>query len=299
MYRILIWGCGLQYGQYINAIKYQEVLGSIKVVGITGRDQVYSCLDGYPFIPLEDIKVESIDYVVVTSEQYYKNISDNAVARGFRRETVIMAKVFCLPYFDFEKYVNLLQSKISIIAINCWGGRAYHALGMQFATPFINMYVRPNDYLKLLNNLSYYLELPLEYCKMQYEPKIGNYPVGCLGDVELYFNHYSNMEEAAGKWNERIKRLNMENLFVMMYTDNYQVAEQFDSLPYDKKVCFVPFESTLQSSCTLQIASRKAMCNTKWWEMVNYTVSGFFHDYNLIDLLLEGRINHDRYYVAP
>ena len=299
MYRVLIWGCGLQYGQYINAIRYQEVLGNIKVVGVTGKDELYTCLDGYPFIPLDDIKKESVDYVVVTSERYYKSISDEAVIRGFKRESVMMAKVFCLPYFDFDKYVELLQSKISIVAINCWGGCAYHALGMQFATPFINMFVGSDDYLRLLTNLSYYLELPLEYCKMCYEPENGNYPVGCLDDVELYFNHYPNMEAAAKKWNERIKRLNMENLFVMMYTEDYQDAEQFDSLPYDKKVCFVPFESRLQSSCTLQIASRKAMRDMKWWGMVNYTVMGHFHDYNLIDLLLEGRINHDRYYVNP
>lgn len=122
MYYILIWGCGLKYSLYINAIRYQEVLGNIKVIGVTGKDNLYTCLDGYQFITVEDLEPEGIDYVVVTSEEYYKDICQTAVGLGFDAERIIQAKVFCLPYFNFERYVNLLHSKISIIANNCWGG---------------------------------------------------------------------------------------------------------------------------------------------------------------------------------
>ena len=40
MYRILVWGCGLYYDKYINSIRYQEIKGNIKIVGLTGKDKI-------------------------------------------------------------------------------------------------------------------------------------------------------------------------------------------------------------------------------------------------------------------
>ena len=65
LHRILIWGCGLWYSRYINAVKYQEVMENIKVIGVTGKDKLYPCLDGYKFIPLDEVQWENIGYVVV------------------------------------------------------------------------------------------------------------------------------------------------------------------------------------------------------------------------------------------
>ena len=50
MFSAVIWGMGYTYNQYINAIKYQELLGRIKISGVTGREDIYEFLDGYPFI---------------------------------------------------------------------------------------------------------------------------------------------------------------------------------------------------------------------------------------------------------
>lgn len=161
------------------------------------------------------------------------------------------------------------------------------------------MWVRTEEYLKLLNNLQYYLKLPLEYVGMFYSPSEGkSYPVGRLDDVELQLNHYENIEDAEEKWNKRLERLNMDNLFVMMHTTNCQVLEEFDRLPYSKKVCFVPFESPLQSACTIQMAQRKEFQDLGFGKFVNRTASGLFHYYDLIKLLLEGTANHDRYYIT-
>ena len=64
---------------------------------------------------------------------------------------------------------------------------------------------------------------------------MGEYRLCCSNDVELHFNHYVSMEEAERKWNDRLGRLNWNNLFIMMFTEDYQAAEHFDSLSYDKK----------------------------------------------------------------
>ena len=254
-------------------------------------------MDGYPFIPLKDVSTESVDYIVVTSEHYFQDILIAAMELGFSRDKVLGAKIFCLPYFDFEEYIELLQSRVSIIAISCWGGYSYHALGMEFASPFINMYVRPDDYIKLLNNFCYYIKQPLRFGRMHYDIFMKKeHPVALLDDVELYLNHYDNMEEAEEKWSNRIERMNMDNLFAMMYTKDQIVLEKFDQIPFDKKVCFVPFKSSLQSALTLQTASHREMQGVPFWQVVNQTPAGYFHDYNLIKLLLHGAVNHDRYY---
>ena len=51
MAKILIWGLGVKYNLYINAIKYCELMGEIEIVGVTDKKELYTCLDGYPFIP--------------------------------------------------------------------------------------------------------------------------------------------------------------------------------------------------------------------------------------------------------
>lgn len=157
MYRILIWGLGYKYSLYINAIKYCEMKGEIEVIGVTDRNMLYTCLDSYPFIPLDRIESCNVDYIVVTSDDNYREISSQAKEMGFPEKRIIMAKVFCIPGFCFRKYLEVFSSDISIIANNCWGGYAYHALGMKFYSPFINMFVHDRDYIKLLGNLRHYL----------------------------------------------------------------------------------------------------------------------------------------------
>lgn len=297
MYHILIWGHGLKYSQYINAIKYQEVLGNIKVIGVTGKDYLYTCLDGYQFISIEDIDFERIDYVVVTSEKYYLDIYQTVIELGVERERIIQAKVFCLPYFNFKNYVDLLHSRVSIIANNCWGGTVYHTLGMPFMSPFINMYENDDDYIKLISNLEYYLSLKLQFDRTGYNPVLGtDYPICKLNNVELHFNHYIDMREVEEKWYVRLQRLNWNNLFIMMYTERNKTLEDFDCLLYKKKICFVPFKSLKKSAFYMQVKNRKEMQGIPFWKIVNKTASGYFHDYDLIELLRHGTVNHERYY---
>ena len=104
MYRILIWGCGLFYGRYINAIKYQEISGSIKIIGVTDQNSLYTKLDGYSFINISEIDINMIDYVVVTSDRYFVEISMEAKRIGFVEESIISASVFSIPGFCFKNY---------------------------------------------------------------------------------------------------------------------------------------------------------------------------------------------------
>lgn len=135
---------------------------------------------------------------------------------------------------------RLRNSNFSIISSNCVGGVIYHKLGLKFLSPTINLWIRPNDYLKFLKNLNYYLSA----AKLTEDKKNHlDYPVGFLGNGEnkitLYFQHYSSFTEAVEKWNKRKIRINFDNLFVIM-TDrdgvDYNIMKQFDQLPYRHKV---------------------------------------------------------------
>lgn len=132
---------------------------------------------------------------------------------------------------------RLKNSNPTIIASNCNGGIIYHDLGLKFNSPTINLSMDTDDFIKLVSNLKYYLEQEI------YEIKDENYdfPCGMLEDIKIRFNHYKTFEEAVDKWNERKKRINWDNIFIMAIDgDNatYDSLKNFEELPYENKVIF-------------------------------------------------------------
>ena len=64
-----------------------------------------------------------------------------------------------------------------------------------------------------------------------------------LDDITLYFMHYTSFEEASEKWYMRAKRLNFDNLYVILVvqkgcTEN--IVKSFCSLPYKHKAVLSP-----------------------------------------------------------
>lgn len=294
MYKVIIWGLGNEYEHLINIIKYQESQGSISVVGVTDRNEFYESLDGYRFVSVKDIKVNEIDYIIVTSEQYFDEIADIAQDIGFSKDKLIRGKIFYIPGIDFDNYISLRCRNVSIIANNCWGGVVYHALGMPFLSPFINMFLLDDDYLKLLENLKYYVNCELQFVRYEYEAILKrNYPVCRLEDVELHFNHYVDMNEVEEKWYSRCERINWDNLFIMMFSGKEDSAERFQKLNFDKKICFVPFESTYKSIYTLKLAAFPQMKKVPFWRILMGGQS-MYRDYDLVELLLNGKTGHSR-----
>ncbi|AGR65201.1 hypothetical protein N134_05800 [Limosilactobacillus reuteri TD1] len=135
---------------------------------------------------------------------------------------------------------KLKNQNFTILASECAGGVIYHKLGLKFLSPTINLWFKPSDFLKFLNNLEYYLNsAPL----IEEKNSKLDYPVGILGDkkmkIKLYFLHYTSFQDAMIKWNKRKKRVNLSNLFVIM-TDrdgaDIEMLKKFDRLPFENKV---------------------------------------------------------------
>ena len=106
--------------------------------------------------------------------------------------------------------------------------------------------------------------------------------MGICGDIEVHFNHYKDYDNAKVDWERRKNRIHWDRLFVMMYTEDESVAVRFSTLPYEKKVCFVPFESNLQGVCTIPYTKGD---NVHFFEIVNGVVSGKYQYYDILSVL--------------
>lgn len=145
------------------------------------------------------------------------------------------------PIINYKNRKKLINTEFSLIASNCNGGFILHDLGLRFNSPFVNLWIKPRDYIRMLRNLKGFLETPLQFVK---EDGI-SHPVGEINGVRIYFQHYLSEEEAMEKWTSRKSRMNYDNLFVL-FTDRdgctYEDLIAFDNLPIKNKIVFTKKE---------------------------------------------------------
>lgn len=138
-----------------------------------------------------------------------------------------------------RKNRKLLANKdVSIISSNCTGGVIAHELGIGFASPTVNMFIQPADYIKFCKNIRYYLSIEPIQIKENGLP----YPVALIEDIKVFCVHYKSFDEFKEKWNARRLRCNYDNMaFIMSERDGctYDDILQFDKLDLKKKVVFV------------------------------------------------------------
>ena len=215
-------------------------------------------------------------------------VTQDAKQFNLPEEKLLGDWIVCIPGFTLKKYRRLQRSRLSIISKNCFGGLISHTLGLPFLSPFINMSVRnERECIVLFRNLHSYMEKDLVFNGTNYEHILKfDYPIYRLVDVDIHMNHYSDFDEALAKWNERKQKINWDNLFVVMFTDNKSILEQFDEFPYGKKVCFVSFKSDLDSAWYL---NPEITGKSQLWQAVNDCGSGRLYSYDLFDMLLYGK----------
>lgn len=285
MVRLIIWGLGREYYKALSTIRYLEMTNQIEVVGVVSRDDCYSTVDGYTCYKVYQIKELAFDYILVaTGKKVYREINSQIVERGIDSEKILNISVCLLPNFDFEKYLLIKENKMSIVSNNCWGGLTSHMLQLEFLSPFVNLAIEDQYYIKLLSNFKNYMEKELIFIRWEYYERLKHeYPIFRIGDVEIRFLHYHTVEDAKMSWERRKCRINYNNLFVMMYTTSEDISQQFDALPFRNKVCFVPFYSSNKSTYCLDIADK--LPEVPFWEIVNSSAMGIYKTYNVLSLL--------------
>jgi Exopolysaccharide biosynthesis protein len=166
---------------------------------------------------------------------------------------------------NIESTLNSNDESFSIICNNCLGGFIYQYYNLEYRTPTLGLFILAEDYIKFLSNIKYYLSKELEFIdpkdSIHYEEfkdvKMSiEFPIGRLYDIEIYFLHYKNKEEASEKWTRRVNKINWNDLIIILAeneTCNYEIIKQFDALPFKNKVCFTKeCYPEIKSSCSIE-----------------------------------------------
>lgn len=251
-------------------------------------------LGDFKALDRQDLKSMEFDLILVTGEDVnvlrsgrqslFVSVAKEADALGIDADKILLDRVVCVPFFTLEKYKKLRHSALSILSMNCWGGLVYHRFGMPFLSPMINMFTSDEDFLKFLRDPMKNAKAKLKLVKTEFNPALNiNYPVFRIGDSQWNFNHYADKDLAIRKWNERCLRINWYNLLITMYTEKPEILAEFDKLPFAKKVCFVPFETDLDSGFHVDTKGRAL------WQVVIATANGGAAYYDIWDMLLYGK----------
>ncbi len=110
------------------------------------------------------------------------------------------------------------NTDFTLLTPNCMAGLIYSRLNENFNSPTINTSIDTKDFIKFLNNLDYYLSQDV----VPFKVDDATYPVGKIcgenpqDDIRINFVHYDDFQQAREKWNQRKKRVNKDNMYVIM-----------------------------------------------------------------------------------
>lgn len=142
---------------------------------------------------------------------------------------------------------QLVNREVTIISNNCIAGVIYHDCGLRFLSPTVNLWFPTEDFFTYAANLLEYSPQQGAELREIFEEGI-SYPLGLLtpksGDlpaIKLYFQHYPSFELAKEKWEQRSKRINLENICMIFecsqpIAENSPIPELFRAAPYSHKV---------------------------------------------------------------
>lgn len=202
------------------------------------------------------------------------------------RRKIVSAVMYLPREWNRRKLQKRLKNKTpTIIACDCIGGIIYHDLGLRFNSPMINLWMQKEDFIALVRDLKGYLNAEL----IEERGEKVDYPVGSLTHkqkkIYVYFMHYNTFEQAKKKWEERKRRVDFNNIYIIqniLHATDKDIA-CFDSLPYKNKmlitsqnptgsknisVCSLYLRESAQTSNILNYRSR--FSSKRWLEEINY-----------------------------
>lgn len=170
--------------------------------------------------------------------------------------------IMILPRKIYHKHLQkkITNTEPTIISSDCLGGMIYHTLNLKFMSPTINLFFSKNDFISFVNNLDGFLSADLQ----EHKQNQASYPIGILEfnkkQISIHFMHYKTFEDAKNKWNERKKRINLNNIFVLQLIDSGLTEEdiaKFNAIPYKNKLLITNENSTNnENTITLKVFSK-------------------------------------------
>lgn len=136
--------------------------------------------------------------------------------------------------------LKLKNHDFSIFCSNCTGGIISHELGERFNSPTVNLRISSKEFVKFMLNIHEYLEQELIFFDGE-----ENCPMAHLGDITIVFAHYKDVDSALEKWNERKKRVNWDNIYVILNDRDgmtYEDLKALSNVPCKNMVVFTAKE---------------------------------------------------------
>lgn len=260
--------------------------GSVNIVAIVESVSMpINKLNGV--IDKKDLAKIDFDMVLVTGHDIeLAPILEEAVELGVDPDKFVLDRTVLIPGFNLEKYKALRHSNLSIISMGWWAGIAYHRLGLPELSPTIGMYTSEEHFMNFLPEARWHMKKDLHFERTEYNSDLGiNYPIFWLDGTQWFMNGFSNDADALERWNERKAKINWANVLVTMHTASPAVLERFNCLPYAKKVCFVPFETELESGFYVE----PRLCGGNLLMAAEGVITGKVASYDVWDLLLHGK----------
>jgi hypothetical protein len=142
-------------------------------------------------------------------------------------------------WYHKKKAKNCKKEKCSIICNNCTGGVILHDLGLRFDTPTINtLFYNADDFLFFVSNIKAFSKSDM----YQIPDTNYSYPIGAIKlrerIIKIGLVHYSTFDEGKRKWEERFKRIDYNNLFIIWEGKDItrEQLESFKGIQYPKQV---------------------------------------------------------------
>lgn len=242
--KVIVWGCGYQFYQLYNLIKFHEKCGNIDIVGYVDSSSKGAIR------PTEALKELDFEYVIVTTEKFFDEIVAYGIKSfGWERKKFLHGSIFMIPHFDWERYLQIYEKDISIIAEACYGGVLGKRLFLPMNSPFVNVLVgeKQGDYLKLLSQLDRYMAMSpqirennYELCKREFRLQ---HPQLWYDHILLNGFHFESTMNFFEVWEKRRSRYNKEKKIVFAVLHNEEDVEKFKQLECKNKIAFFPWES--------------------------------------------------------
>lgn len=161
-----------------------------------------------------------------------------------------------------KRIAKLRNHEFTIISNTCIGGVVTHTLGEQFRSPTVNVLMSEYEFMAFCKYIKEYAKCPVEELTGEEWARYRDvtHPVGVLRgfkipngympdirlpDITLLFVHYKSFEEAKAKWEERFKRVNYDDIRIVMdcaMDAGDEILDEFNALPYENKVVFTQKE---------------------------------------------------------
>lgn len=137
-----------------------------------------------------------------------------------------LKNIFIKKISNYKRRNYNFPNDITIIASNCSGGIFYHNYNKKFNSPFINLFIYPDDFYILLRDFNKINLKNIKFIKFHESKHFGEsinfsinkYPIAILDStkIELHFMHDKDENAVLNSWYRRCERINFDKILFIL-----------------------------------------------------------------------------------